>query len=857
MSDLRDSFNKSKYILDNFERALSEGWIEVFYQPIIRTSNGKVCGEEALVRWDDPLLGMLNPIDFVPALEAVNQIHRVDLYVLEQVLDKMKEQRRRGLFIVPTSINLSQPDFYACDIVEEISSRVEKANISRHMIAIEVSESTLSFTDDFVISQMEQFKELGFQVWMDDYGSGNFSPALLQRFHFDLLKINIFFIKQILDSESARIIVTELIRMATSLETETVAEGVEYKAQIDFLNEVGCSQMQGFYFLKPVSKLAVFKRYDEGSSIGFENPEESAYYTAIGKINLYDLEFTKDNTEGLDNYFDTIPTAIVEAGVGSIRILRSNKSYKKFLHVNGQSNIIDDEIDINGGTVGFGPHTISSIRKCGSTGKRIVIDDRLKNGKNIQLLLHRIATNPVKKVAAIAIVVLSTADKRISSDDLTYNYIARTLAEDYINVFYIDMDTDEFVEFNPDGANRNVSVSRRGKDFFTKSARGYFSTIYEDDKEILKASFVKENIEEALNAGGMYSITYRRIIDDKPVYVNLKAVRVRTEGNFILVGINNVDAQMKEREIIEKVKEERATYSRIMALSGDFISIYSVNPEDDSYVCYSSSEEYGTLDIQTSGDDFYRDSTENAKRVIHPDDFDSFSNAFHKKTILKAIKDTGIFTIKYRLFINGEPRHICLKAAMIKSKSSDEYQLVVGVLDVENQVIREQEYASTLLEAEDKATKDQLTGVKNKRAYVSMEEELNQKIKGNYKPKFAVVVFDLNGLKQINDTLGHAAGDEFIKDGCTIICDTFSRSPVFRVGGDEFVAIVTGKDYDLLDVRLDKIQKINKRNLKDKKVTIAVGAAKIDGDSTVLEVFERADAAMYENKRAMKQQLDN
>ena len=70
-----EEFNKNKYIVDNIDRALSEGWIEVYYQPIIRTSNGRVCGEEALVRWEDPVFGMLNPIDFVPAMEAVNKVH--------------------------------------------------------------------------------------------------------------------------------------------------------------------------------------------------------------------------------------------------------------------------------------------------------------------------------------------------------------------------------------------------------------------------------------------------------------------------------------------------------------------------------------------------------------------------------------------------------------------------------------------------------------------------------------------------------------------------------------------------------------------------------------------------------------
>ncbi|MBR1622434.1 MAG: EAL domain-containing protein, partial [Pseudobutyrivibrio sp.] len=334
MTGTGSSFNRSKYIVDNIDRAISEGWVEVYFQPIVRTSNGRVCAEEALVRWEDPLLGMLNPMDFVPALEAVNQVHRLDLYVLEKTLAKMNEQRDRNLYLVPTAINISQTDFYTCDIVEEVASRVEAANISKHMIAIGISEGAISIGNDFIISQIEQFQELGFQVWMDDFGSGDSAPALLQVVQFDLLKINMYFVNQISTSRSARIILTELVRMAMSLGIETVAEGVEFKEQVDFLQEIGCTKLQGFYYCKPIPISRVFERYEKGNAIGFENPEETDYYASVGKINLYDLSFTKDKNESFDNYFDTLPMVIIEAKEDGFAILRGNKSFRKFLRIN-------------------------------------------------------------------------------------------------------------------------------------------------------------------------------------------------------------------------------------------------------------------------------------------------------------------------------------------------------------------------------------------------------------------------------------------------------------------------------------------------------------------------------------------
>ena len=845
-------FNKSKYILDNFERALSEQWIEVYFQPIVRTSNGRVCGEEALVRWDDPILGMMNPGEFVPTLEATNAIYKLDLFVLERVLEKMEEQRRRGLYVVPTSVNISQADFYSCDIVDEIAVRVEASSISKHMIAISVSEGAIEVGNDFVMSQLVQLQELGFQVWLDDYGSGDSALALLQMFHFDLLKINIYFVRQIVDSDSARIILTELVRMAMSLGMETVVEGVEYKEQVDFLNEIGCSRLQGFFYCKPLPISKVLERYEKGTAIGFENPEESAYYAAIGEVNLYDISFARNTGDNLEDYFDTFPVAIVESNKDIIKAIRSNVSFRNFVNVNFGTDSTDLVYSFKESKDKIGAYTMNSIRKCGIDGDRLIIDERTQDGKTVQLLIQRISVNPVTKVAAVAVVILQVMDKYEQSDNLTYNYIARALSEDYINLYYVNMDTDEFVEYNPDGTNRDVSVEKKGKDFFNKSVASFFSRIYPEDVDMMKKSFTKKKIQTSIEKNGSFTITYRRIVNDEPIYVNLKAVKVRTDENTILLGINNVDEQMKQRKALERIKEEQIASSRIMALSGDFICIYVVDLNTDAYICYDSTEEYETLNIAKEGPSFFTETVKNAWNVVYADDLKSFMRVFDKKTIMEQINTNGLFAFNYRLKMKSNIIHVVLKATIVKEEDGD--KLIFGILNIENQVVREQEYANILLEAEDRAVKDQLTGVKNKRAYADEEDYLNTQIKAGINIEFALVVCDLNGLKVVNDTLGHKAGDEFIIQGCEIICDAFARSPVYRIGGDEFVVIAQGKDYHLIEKRIEKINKANAKNKKLGKVTIAVGTATFDNkDKFVSDVFERADDMMYKNKKKMKE----
>ena len=241
-----------KYIIDNLDRALEEKWIEVWYQPIIRTANGRVCDEEALSRWVDPVRGLLPPDEFIPVLEKAHLIYKLDLYVVDEVLKKIRKTEEEGLYIVPQSVNLSRYDFESCDIVEEIRSRVDAAGVGNDKLTIEITESVIGSDYDYMKAQVERFHELGFNVWMDDFGSEYSSLDYLMNIPFDLIKLDKKFMDQFDSGEKTRIILTELVRMAVSLGIETICEGVETEEQYLALKELGCSYVQGYYFSKPV-----------------------------------------------------------------------------------------------------------------------------------------------------------------------------------------------------------------------------------------------------------------------------------------------------------------------------------------------------------------------------------------------------------------------------------------------------------------------------------------------------------------------------------------------------------------------------------------------------------------------------
>ena len=276
-------------------------------------------------------MGFLSPADFIPILEEAELIYKLDLYMLDQVLEKIKIFEKEGLHIVPQSINLSRTDFESCDIVSEIVKRVDNAGVSHDKITIEITESAVGSNFEFMKEQIERFRRLGFPVWMDDFGSGYSSLDVLKQLEFDLIKFDMRFLKDLDKGKNGRIILTELMRMATALGTDTVCEGVETEENASFLREIGCSKLQGYYYERPIPIDRILEKYRTGIQIGFEDPEEEGYFETIGRVNLYDIAgITDEKDDSFKGYFNTLPVAIIEIKGENFRVTRSNQSYRDF-----------------------------------------------------------------------------------------------------------------------------------------------------------------------------------------------------------------------------------------------------------------------------------------------------------------------------------------------------------------------------------------------------------------------------------------------------------------------------------------------------------------------------------------------
>lgn len=243
---------EESYFLNNFSRAMDEGWLTAYFQPICSANDGKTASYEALARWQDPEKGLVSPAAFIPVIEKHHLTYYLDMYILCEVVAKLQQWKKRGLDLKPVSVNLTHEDFEMPNLVEKINKLVIGAGLSRSLIKIEITERDLSNNTSCLKEQIDQLHSYGFEVWMDDFGSGYSSLNALNDYNFDLVKIDMVFIRHMDDGPLNRLLIPEIGKVAHKLGLTVLAEGVETEEQRDFLRDAGCDLLQGFLFSKPV-----------------------------------------------------------------------------------------------------------------------------------------------------------------------------------------------------------------------------------------------------------------------------------------------------------------------------------------------------------------------------------------------------------------------------------------------------------------------------------------------------------------------------------------------------------------------------------------------------------------------------
>lgn len=252
----KDSLYNRKFIEENMQAAITEKQFLMYLQPKYSIAKNEIIGAEALVRWRHPERGMIYPDQFIPVIEENGFVRKVDYYIWEEACHFIKKCMDEGINTCPVSVNVSRVHLRDDECIKTLSGMIEENGIPKELLELEITETA----DDQQISlKALQLKEEGFTLLMDDFGSGYSSLNILLETPFDVIKLDKKFIENMMVSEKGRLLLEQVVSMAGKLDIGLLAEGVETKDQIELLESIGCDQVQGYYYAKPMPKEEFFK----------------------------------------------------------------------------------------------------------------------------------------------------------------------------------------------------------------------------------------------------------------------------------------------------------------------------------------------------------------------------------------------------------------------------------------------------------------------------------------------------------------------------------------------------------------------------------------------------------------------
>ena len=408
------------YVRENLDKALENHHIKVYCQPIVRSLNGKVCSFEALARWDSPEYGLLSPALFIPTLEEFRLIDRLDRYVADQMAQFLHNQMKRGQQTLPVSLNFSRLDFQLMDPAQMLEETLSRYQLPRDFLCPEVTENALVLQDESIRQGLRRFWEAGFEVWLDDFGSGYSSLNVLKDYRFHTLKLDMAFLHPF--TKESRIILTSIVRMAKELGIHTLAEGVETKEQADFLRDIGCEKLQGYYFGKPLP-LAECRSFCQDRGLPFESLQEAGLL----------------NQAGLIDVSQPSPVAIVADDAQNIQFLQINDAYLKSLQSIGTKNVTDSNLFLRSRNFPMHQkfrHFADKARKSGQTETMTYVD----NSQYMRVNLKTVARAGHRCIHRAELYNISLDEAARDKQSRRLDNVLRNIILTYEGIWYLNME---------------------------------------------------------------------------------------------------------------------------------------------------------------------------------------------------------------------------------------------------------------------------------------------------------------------------------------------------------------------------------------------------------------------------------
>ena len=262
---MHEGYHLMQYVIHNIDKAVEEGWIRPYYQPVVWSKDNALCGCEALARWIDPKHGFMNPSSFVPTLENTHLIHKLDAAIIHAVCKDIRKAIDNHEPFVPVSINFSRLDFELMDAVNVLETYVQQYHVPKEYLHVEITESALMDDSGLLAKSIKRLKDLGYALWLDDFGSGYSSLNVLKDYDFDVMKIDMKFLSGFSDNnKKTEQLLNAVIGLANQIGMKTLTEGVETRDQAAFLREAGCGRLQGYLYGKAYPREEIITKIKTG-----------------------------------------------------------------------------------------------------------------------------------------------------------------------------------------------------------------------------------------------------------------------------------------------------------------------------------------------------------------------------------------------------------------------------------------------------------------------------------------------------------------------------------------------------------------------------------------------------------------
>ena len=408
------------YVREYLDQALEKGFIRLYLQPVIRTLTGKLVSAEALARWESPQYGMISPAIFIPVLEEAHLIHKLDAYILNAVAKMTRQGLDQGLPALPVSVNLSRLDFILQDPFATTESIRKKYDLPLGLLQVEVTENALVDKMEPVLDGIRRFQQGGYPVLLDDFGSGYSSLNVLKDYDFDTIKFDMKFLHPF--TEKSRKILKSLVSMAKDLHIHTLAEGAETKEQCDFLREIGCEKIQGYYYGKPIP-CEDFHQYALDQGLQVETRAEAQLFDQAGLIDLN----------------QPIPISIVRDDTQEMTMLQANGLYLESLHSIGTRDV--QRVNVNLRSAYFPMNEkfrrfADRLRMTGQWETMTYVDD----GQYMRLKAKEIATVDKESIYQVGLYNISAEEALDDANAHRFDRLLRNVLLTYDAIWYLNLD---------------------------------------------------------------------------------------------------------------------------------------------------------------------------------------------------------------------------------------------------------------------------------------------------------------------------------------------------------------------------------------------------------------------------------